>query len=75
MTKVKFIEVNTEDSSDYIFADSSGVKYHLYSDERSRDVSGISPDFWDKFYFCKKIDINYLTMDDAFIISKINSYK
>ena len=75
MTEVKFFEVNTVDSSDYVFVDKAGMKYHLFNDARGRDVQNITPDFWDKFFFCKSVKVEFSSKDGGNIINKIVSYK
>lgn len=75
MIDVSFKETNPEDTSDLIFVDKLGKKYHLYSDARSSEVKGLSPAFWDSFYFCKKININHKTVGNVEVISQIVSYK
>jgi hypothetical protein len=75
MTDVKFLEVNPSDSSDYIFSDKSGGKYHIFNDARGKDVQNMTPDFWGKFYFYEKIKVDYLANDGTKIIKKIISYK
>ena len=75
MIDVNFKETNPNDSSDLIFVDKSGKEYHLYSDSRASSVKGLSPDFWDKFYFCKKIKINHEVKNSIEIITQVLSYK
>ncbi len=75
MANVTFKEVNPSDPDEYIFQDSTGVCYALYTDARGRGVKGVNPDFWDKFFSCKKIVIDYSTSGDKRNISKIISYK
>lgn len=75
MIDVIFLEVNSSDSSDYIFVDKNKNQYHLFNDSRGKDVKNITPDFWDKFFFCKSIKIDYLSNNDSKIISRIISYK
>jgi len=75
MKEVKFVEVNSSDSSDYIFGDKSGGKYHLFNDARGKSVENVTPDFWDKFYFCQSIKIDYSQKDGLKVINKIISYK
>lgn len=75
MKDVKFSEVNESDSSDYIFVDNANKKYHLFNDTRGREVQNITPDFWDKFFFCKSIKIEFTIKDGENLINKIISYK
>jgi hypothetical protein len=75
MKEVKFVAVNSLDGSDYIFSDDSGKNYHLYNDSRGREVKNMTPDFWDKFYFCNNIKIEYVQIDGINVINKIISYK
>jgi hypothetical protein len=75
MKDVKFLEVNPLDGSDYIFNDKDGGIYHLYNDARGKEVQKMTPDFWDKFYFCESIKIDYINNDGANIVNKIISYK
>lgn len=75
MIDVKFKEVSPDDSSEYVFVDKMGDEYFLYSDSRGSETTGVSPNFWDKFYFCEKININYKTEINKKLISKINHFK
>ena len=75
MKDVKFSNVNTLDDSDYLFVDDRGEKYHLFNDLRGKEVQNITPDFWDKFYFCKQIKVEYVNKGGKNIINKIVSYK
>lgn len=75
MIDVSFKEANRNDSSDLIFVDKSGKEYHLYSDARCFEVKGLSPDFWDKFYFCKKIKIDHQSKDSIEVVTQVLSYK
>jgi len=75
MKEVKFVEVNSSDSSDYIFGDKSGGKYHLFNDARGKRVKNITSDFWDKFYFCRGIKIDYTQKNGVNVIDRIISYK
>lgn len=75
MKEVRFVEVNPSDPSDYIFSDKSGNKYHLFNDSRGRYVENLTPDFWDKFFFCMSIKINSSQQEGLNVINKIISYK
>lgn len=75
MVDVTFNKVNPSDTDEYIFTDRGGNNYYLYTDSRARDVQGLNPDFWDKFYFCKKIVVDYKNDESKNKITKIVSYK
>lgn len=75
MVIVKFETVDKEDSCDYVFVDSNNKKYHLFSDGRGPNVAGISPDFWDKFFFCERINVDYHEKEGVRLINKVISYK
>jgi len=74
MIDVKFKEVSPDDSNEYIFVDKKGGEYLLYSDSRSCETTGVSSNFWDKFYFCEKININYKTETNKRLITGINHF-
>ncbi|WP_077342369.1 hypothetical protein [Pseudocolwellia agarivorans] len=75
MKKVKFFEVNLQDSSDYIFVDEANRKYHLFNDARAHGIKNVTPDFWDKFFFCETIIIEFTDKNGKNIINKVVSYK
>ena len=74
MIKVNFKEVSLQDENIYVFTDSNGNTYQLYIDSRAKSIEGLSPDFWDKFYFSEKITVDYKSEEHARIITKILSY-
>lgn len=75
MADVTFKEVNSNDPIEYVFQDKKGAMYSLYTDSRATDVQGLTPDFWDKFYFCKRIVVDYHLVENKNYITKIISYK
>ena len=75
MTNVKFSKIDEIDGNKYIFISNANNEYILFSDERGLSVNGLTPDFWDKFYFCESIKIESKREEDSNIISRIISYK
>ncbi|QFT56074.1 hypothetical protein FIU95_16115 [Microbulbifer sp. THAF38] len=75
MAKVKFKKVSPADSSELLFFDDKGNEYSLFTDSRVREVVGVNPDFWDKFYFCKSIIVDYVLEGRSRKITKVISYK
>jgi hypothetical protein len=75
MKDVFFKCTNDKDSSEYIFKNTMGEEFYLYSDSRGSLATNITPHFWDSFYFCKNIKIEYKDIDGKNIITKIISYK
>lgn len=75
MANVKFKETNPNDKAELVFSDDKGNEYCLFSDSRGRGVEGINPDFWDKFFFCKKVVVDYVSDRDRRKITKVISYK
>lgn len=74
MKKIKFSSVNPNDEYDYIFTDFDKNKYHIYSDERGIGIKGINKDFWDKFFFCESIIVEYKGNEKR-LVTRIISYK
>ncbi|QMV14605.1 hypothetical protein [Vibrio spartinae] len=75
MKDVFFKCVSDEDSCEYIFQNTAGEEFCLYSDSRGHLTKNITPHFWDSFYFCKKIKIEYKSLDGKNLITKVVSYK
>ncbi len=75
MSVVKFKEVNPNDPNEFTFIDNGGDEYYLYSDKRGSEVKGTSPDFWDKFYFCESINVNFKIDEGVRKIIRIIRYK
>lgn len=73
--KVRFLGVSNSDDCELVFVDEKGNEYSLFTDERSKGVLGLNPDFWDSFYFCENVFVEYSERDSKKIVSKIKSYK
>ena len=73
--QVVFKEASSRDDNELIFVDKFGSEYALFTDTRNKEVVGLTPDFWDSFYFCKKINIDYIEIDNKKVISNILTYK
>ncbi|MEM5549083.1 hypothetical protein [Pseudoalteromonas fuliginea] len=74
MKSIKFSLVNPNDECDLIFIDNEKNKYHIFTDERGRNIQNIDKDFWDKFFFCKLIKVEYQG-EQKRIVTRIISYK
>lgn len=75
MVTVNFKEVDKDDSCDYVFVDSRNNKYHMFSDGRGHGIAGASPDFWDEFYFCEEIIVDYHDDEGIRVINRVFYYK
>lgn len=73
MVSVLFSHTDDRNKSLYWFRDKFSNSYALYADG-SIDCSGLNEDFFEKFYFSKRIKVDHKNVDGKKVIYKIISY-
>ncbi|TNI65301.1 hypothetical protein [Aeromonas media] len=70
MKNVRFL--NSEGGV-YVFVDEGGDNYYLDVDDIN--LKGVNKNFFDSFYFCKKIKVLFREKDGRKLITEVVSFK